>query len=260
MRPIVTLVRVLGMFLLIAVFLAHMSIMWLFLRDRWSRVRWSNRLLGYYAEIGLWITGVKVNPIGLEHLQHIRGGLFVGNHVGYTDVLCISSQAATCFVTSQEVRRAPVLGQVCQLAGCLFVERRNKQNIMNEIGEIRDGLQVGLHVAIFPEATSTNGEAILRFRKPLFKSAIDSGRPVIPFCVNYRTVGGKPITKKNRDSVFWYGDMDFLPHLWELCGSGGVTADLHFLKPIETELKMDLTELTERAQAAVESVFTPVRD
>jgi len=259
MRGIVTFVRVTTIFFTILVFLAHMSCVWLIIRDRWRRVRWSNRLLGYYSDWGLWVLNVKVNPIGRENLEYLRGGLFVGNHLTYLDVLVISSQVASCFVTSREIKETPFLGQICMMAGCLFVERRNKQNILNEISEIREGLQVGLHVAIFPEATSTNGEQILRFRKPLFKAAIDSGRPVIPFCINYRHVGREPINKQTRDKVFWYGDMAFAPHLWALGGSGGVEVDLHFLKPIQPELKSDLTELSERAQAAVASVFLPVK-
>jgi lyso-ornithine lipid O-acyltransferase len=258
MRSIVTFVRVFAIFISMFVFLAHMSCVWVVVRNRWQRVRWSNRLLSHYARWGLWCLNVKVTPIGLENLEHLRGGLFVGNHLTYMDVLAISSQISSCFVTSREIKETPLLGQICMMAGCLFVERRNKQNILNEISEIREGLQVGLHVAIFPEATSTNGEKILRFRRPLFKAAIDSGRPVIPFCINYRKVGGEPISLKNRDKVFWYGDMDFAPHLWALGGSGGVQVDLHFMKPILPDLKMDVTVLTEDAQKAVESVFRSV--
>ena len=113
-------------------------------------------------------------------------------------------------------------------------------------------------MVIFPEATSTNGEQVLRFRKPLFLSAIDAGRPVVPFCLNYRTVGGESISLSNRDKVCWYGDMDFLPHLWTLASSGGVQLDLHFLKPISTQLEMDASELADLSQVAVASVFLPV--
>jgi lyso-ornithine lipid O-acyltransferase len=258
MRAVATLVRVFIVFSSILVFLAHMGLVWVLVRDRWSRVRWSNRLLALYSHWGLFMLRTKVSCVGFENLRELRGGLYVGNHLSYFDVLVISSVVPSCFVTSREVREAFFLGQICQMAGCLFVERRNKQNILNEISEIREGLQVGLNVAIFPEATSTNGEQILRFRRPLFLSAVDAGRPVVPFCLNYRRVGGRPIDVQSRDSVFWYGDMDFASHLWRLASCGGVEVDLHFLPPIETELKMDPTALAERAQAAVESVFIPV--
>jgi 1-acyl-sn-glycerol-3-phosphate acyltransferase len=259
MRAIFTAVRVVAIFVSILVFLTHMSLVWLIVRNRWRRIRWANRILSVYARWGLWVLRVRVRAIGRENLGDVRSGLFVGNHLTYMDVLAISSQMPTCFVTSTEIRSTPFLGQICIMAGCLFVERRNKQNILNEISEIREGLQVGLNVAIFPEATSTNGEQILRFRRPLFLSAIHSGRHVIPFCLNYHTVGGKPINVHSRDKIMWYGDMAFAPHLWALAGSGGVDLDLHFLTPIETEIKMDATELAQRAQTAVESVFRPVK-
>jgi len=259
MRPLLALVRVTATFITMFVFLAHMSVVWLVFRERWRRVRWSNRLLGLYSRWGLWLLKVKVKPIGMENLADLRGGLYVGNHLTYMDMLAISSIVPACFVTSHEIKEAPLLGQVCQMAGCLFVERRNKLNIHNEISEIREGLQVGLNVAIFPEATSTNGEQILRFRRPLFIAAIDSGRPVIPFCLNYQKVGGEPITIRTRDMIFWYGDMAFAPHIWALASSGGVEVDLHFLKPIATYLEMDATALAEQSQRAVEAVFKPVK-
>ena len=259
MRKVLGLLRVAGVFAVILFFLIHMCLVWLVVRNRWRRVRWSNRILGYYARVGLYVLRLKVNPIGRENLRDLRGGLYVGNHLSYMDVLAVSSLVPACFVTSREIKESLGLGQICTMAGCLFVERRNKQNIHNEISELREGLQVGLNVAVFPEATSTNGEAVLRFRKPLFIGAIDSGSPVIPFCLNYRKVGGEPINHITRDKIFWYGDMDFVPHLWSLANSGGVELDLHFLKPIQPHIDMEASPLAEQAQRAVEAVFLSVK-
>ena len=235
-----------------------MTMVWVVIHNHYKRLRWSNSLLSYYARAAVWTLGIRVNVIGLENLPASGGVLYAGNHLSYTDVIAISSSVPACFVTSNEIRRAPVLGQICLMAGCLFVERKNKMGIRNEVSQLRRGLEVGLDVVIFPEATSTNGEQVLRFRKPLFLSAIDAGRPVVPFCLNYRTVGGESISLSNRDKVCWYGDMDFLPHLWTLASSGGVQLDLHFLKPISTQLEMDASELADLSQVAVASVFLPV--
>lgn len=240
------------------IFLTHMAGVWLLVRKRWRRVRWSNYLLGYYTRWGLKVLKVRVHTQGLIEIARVTKGLFVGNHLSYMDVLAIASHVPFCFVTSMEIKETPVLGWLCQMAGCLFVERRNKVNIHNEISEIREGLQLGLNVAIFPEATSTNGEQVLRFRRPLFVAAIDAGRPVIPFCLNYRLVGGQRIDRRLADKVMWYGDMAFVPHLWALASSGGVDVDLIFLPPIATELAMDPVALAARSQAVVESVFVPV--
>lgn len=245
-------------FLSILIFMMMAAVVWPFIRERWRRTYVGTRILTWSAKRTLWILGIKVHPIGWENLKNTPGSLFVGNHLSYLDVLVISSQIPTCFVTSREIKETPFLGQICQMAGCLFVERRNKNGIRREINEIRTGLSKGLNVTIFPEATSTNGESILRFRAPLFLAAAQSQQAVVPVCLNYRNVGGKPLSLANRDFVFWYGDMAFAPHLWALCGVGSIDADLVVLRPISTVENHDPTQLAALSQAAVESAFHSV--
>lgn len=240
------------------VYLAHMSIVFLFVHEHWKRVRWSNRILKQYCRLGLWVLRVKVNYRGLENVRAVPNALFVGNHLSYMDVLVIHAEVPACFVTSREIRETPVLGLICRMAGCLFVERRNKHNILNEVSEIAEGLRRGANVAIFPEATSTNGEQILRFRRPLYHAAMQAPAAIIPMTLNYHTVGGKPIDRITRDSIFWYGDMDFVSHLWRLAGCGGVVADLIFSTAMQPTSDKDATALAEESQRAVEAVFQPV--
>ena len=245
---------------LMFIFITQMATLWVFVRNQWARVRWSNRILTQYCRFGLWLMRVRVRAVGLERVNLNEGALFVGNHLSYMDVLVIHSVLPACFVTSREVRETPVLGLVCRLAGCLFVERRSRASLLNEVGEIAAGLSEGLRVAIFPESTSTNGEQILPFKRPLFLAAIQSKRPVVPFCLNYVEVGGRPINKKTRDTVFWYGDMGFAGHLWALAGNGGSLAEIIFIDPIaptlyETE---SASSLALQSRAAIERVFKPV--
>jgi 1-acyl-sn-glycerol-3-phosphate acyltransferase len=203
--------------------------------------------------------GGRVTPIGIEQFHQEKSALLAGNHVSYMDVIVIASSLKTCFVTSVEIKETPGLGHLCMMAGCLFVERRSRSTLHKEIGELQEGLERDLTVTIFPEATSTNAEGILRFRRPLFLSAVQGQKPVIPICINYRMIGNEPLSLKNRDSICWYGDMDFLPHLWKLCGLGRLEADLHFLTPIKVKNSDDAGNIAALAQAAVESAFRPVK-
>lgn len=251
--------KILSIISIIVSFMTTMALLRLVLWNRWRRIYWSGVVLQIASKLVLITLNVKVNVVGKENIQDPKGILFVGNHLTYIDVMVIASSVTSCFVTSVEIRETIGLGQICYMAGCLFVERRNKMNILNEVSEIRDGLQKGLNVSIFPESTSTNGEAILRFRKPLFIAALNAGAPIVPFCLNYRKVGGEKINKISRDKIFWYGDMDFVPHLWALAGAGGVEVDITFLPAIiGQEATDDASEIAARAQRSVESVFTPV--
>ncbi len=258
MRKLIQPLRFTAVIFIIAAYLAHMSVVWVWHRDRWRRVRRANGFLTLWVRVTLWVLGVRVKPLGTEHLQQIKNALFVGNHVSYLDVLVVASQAPACFVTSMEIKSTPVLGQICQISGCLFVDRKNKSNLRGEVQELSEGLDRGLNVAIFPEATSSNGEKILRFRRPLYLSAVTSRSPILPFCLNYRSVGGAAINPVSRDKVFWYGDMAFAPHLWALSGAGGVEVDLHFLPPLLVSGEEEPAHLAELSQSLIEEVFRPV--
>ncbi len=155
---------------------------------------------------------------GTAAARRFNNHFVVSNHLGYMDVLAISAEMSCCFVTSKEIHDMPGLGLLTEMSGCLYVERRNRDNIHNEIVELTEALKHGLNVCVFPEATSTNGDQVLRFRQPLYNAAIRSDTDVLPVCLNYALIDGQPITDKNRDTIFWYGDMPFLSHLWNLLG------------------------------------------
>jgi 1-acyl-sn-glycerol-3-phosphate acyltransferase len=183
------------------------------------------RVISITSKVGLRIFNVKIRKTFAPIDPH-ENFLIVSNHLSYLDILIISSFFPACFVTSQEMKETPFLGQICLLGGCLFVERRKKTGIANEVKELAMALEDGLNVAIFPEATSTNGEAVIRFRRPLFQSAIDSRSKILPLCLNYRTLDGDKLTLKNRDKVFWYGDMSFLSHALSLFAHKKIVAEL----------------------------------
>lgn len=213
------------------------------------------RLISLYSQLGLWILGVKTRVENRENFQ--AGSLIVCNHLSYLDVLVLAAEFPANFVTSVEIKETPFLGQIVQAAGCLFVERRDKSNIQNEVREITNALKRGLTVTIFPEATSTNGEAVLRFRRPLYNSSILSETPVQPMCLNYLALDGKKLTLENRDHVFWYGDMSFLPHLWDMAQYSQIEVELQVLEAVRTEPTTTPEHLADLTHTMVRSAFSP---
>lgn len=243
--------------LLIAFYLVHASLICLAVRDHWQRKRKLVRLISSYCTRALKILDVQVNVDTAAPLPE-KSYLFVGNHLSYLDVLVIAHKVSGCFVTSQEIRETPVLGHICELGGCLFVERRNKSNLTKEIRQVSDALAQGLNVVIFPEATSTNGEQVLRFRRPLFMAARMANTPVLPFCLNYESIDGVPFHLGNRDRICWYGDMAFVPHLWSLAGAQSVIVRLHFLEAIYPKAEQEIAEIADLSHSLVKKTFRPV--
>ncbi len=211
--------------------------------------------MSFSARWMVWVLGIRVNLIGIEEFKKHGNALLAGNHLSYLDIIVIGSNIKTCYVTSTEIRETPGLGHICLMAGCLFVERRNRSQLHKEIDELKQGLERGLDVTIFPEATSTNGDSVLRFRRPLFLSAVKAQKPVVPICVNYRTIAGETVSLKNRVEICWYGDMPFGSHLWNVCARGPIEVDLNFLPGITPKPDEDPGEVALKAQTAVESVF-----
>ncbi len=217
-------------------------------------------LLQNFCRFGLLFMQVKVKRHDpSQYLPQFSNGLIVCNHMSYLDVLVLYSQMPSCFVTSQEIRETPFLGQLCLLAGCLFVERRDKTNLSREVKELSQAMESGLSVTIFPEATSTDGSEVIRFRRPLFQSAIDAKKPILAMTLNYKSVSGAPVTKENRDLLCWYGDMSFLPHLWNFFKQSHVEAEILIGSLMNIKLDFDTAALAEQSHKIVSSQFKAFR-
>lgn len=221
-------------------------------------------MLSLYTKWLLFFMGIKVKQIGLteEIKKHIKSSnyLIIGNHMSYLDVLAVSLHLPTSFVTSVEMKNTPFLGQICMLTGCVFVERRNKKNIGNEISEITETLEYGTSVTIFPEATSTNGDEVIRFKRPLFRSVMNTDIKVLPITINYETVNNLPLTLKNRDTICWYDDMTFPDHIWGVFKSPSITMSITFSTPLNPNDYEDHVQLSLKAHEAVSSNFRPFKD
>jgi len=184
--------------------------------------------------------------------------LIVSNHLSYVDVMIISAIKQSAFVTSKEVEQSPFLGDVCRMAGTYFVERRNTYGLRQQLNEITSALKSGMNVALFPEATSTDGSHIRPFKRGLLAAAKNAGVNVLPLCLNYTHVNEEPIDRLSRDSVFYYGEMSFFPHLIRLLRAKSVRVELEVLDEIPHSYTNERVEITEVLYERLQSVFVPV--
>ncbi|MGZ3744446.1 MAG: lysophospholipid acyltransferase family protein [Pseudobdellovibrionaceae bacterium] len=185
--------------------------------------------------------------------------LYVGNHMGFIDIFILASIMPALFITSQEMRETPFLGTVCEMAGCIFVERRSRTQIMNELGSLKEALEQGFNVILYPEATSTNGEAVLPFKKTLMMAGPHAERPIQPGCINFLEINGEDFNVNSRDNVCWYGEMSFLSAMWNSLTNSFIKAELHFLEPIHEAPTADRSEVARKAHSLVSAHFKTAR-
>jgi len=100
---------------------------------------------------------------------------------------------------------------------------------------------------LFPEGTSSGGDAVLRFRPALLEAAARAELPVHCAAIAYRTPPGAPPAS---EVVCWWRDMPFVPHVWNLLALPRFEARLCFAE--ETVCEPDRKLLAERLQRMVE--------
>lgn len=194
-----------------------------------------------------------------EHLARPQQNyLIVANHLSYLDAILMAYFRKTSFVTSMEIRATPLLGIITELGGCLYVERRSKENIHLEIAQIEQALKDGFNVVVFPEATSTNGEKVLPFKRPLFLAAVRAKVPVLPVVIQYNKINEEPVRRDNRDFLCWYGDMSFGSHFLKLCSFRRLEFTLKVLPEIPIKDDSTRDSLMEEAQKRIHSNYVPI--
>lgn len=198
------------------------------------------------CRIGLWIFGIKVDvrnvPRNSEMLNNV---LVVSNHLSYLDILIISSVFPSLYITSVEVQHTFFLGLMSRLAGSLFVERRNKTKLLKEIDAIATVLKSGFTITLFPEGTSSNGDNVLPFKSSLFSAAEKAEITIQPICIRYMEIDNHPITPKTRDYAYYYGDIQFFPHLMNLFTVESIKVRLSFLDQVKTNSWTDRKEMVD---------------
>lgn len=224
---------------------------------RKTRHFYLSRNVSFFCWLGTKIFNIKVMVDNHENIDLSPNYLLVGNHLSYVDIIALSSIKPTLFVTSKEMQKTPGLGFLCEMAGCVFVDRRNKQNLRKEIQEIIDALNEGSPVTFFPEATSTNGEGLLRFRLPLFEASIASKKSVLPFCINYLSLDNKEVSLENRDQLFWYGDMSFGGHFWNFLKNKETTLMISFFHPIDPH-RLNREDLCQKSYSVISNCYRPI--
>jgi len=210
-----------------------------------------SRIILQVLDIECWIEDQTDSPPP-------SGTLFLANHVSYVDALLLSAQYPSVFVTSNEVKNTFFLGWLARCAGCVFVERRKINTVLENISQIRNLLDSGFNVIIFPEGTTGDGTQILPFKQSLLEAAVGIQAEVRPICVNYRFCNGEAISRATSELLFYFGDMTLLTQLSRLLGVSDVVAELVVLPPVSPADQSCRKKLALASRASITRVFSPI--
>ncbi len=195
-------------------------------------VFWAGRLIG-----GL---GVDVTYRGSPPSTPV---LFAGNHRSYLDILVLAARLPVAFMAKAEIKSWPILGPSAGDLGAIYVKREESSSRHDARDALRQRLEAGVSVVIFPEGTTSRGPGTLPFRHGAFGIAIDNGVPVVPVSIHYED-----------PALAWIGDDSFLPHFLRVMGRRRHRICVHIGEPLHPQpgtsaalLAHDTRNLVQRA-------------
>ena len=139
-------------------------------------------MMSTYADLSNALTGVEMQVEGEEHLWSHRPGVFIFNHQSGLDTLLMARllRRDVVGVAKQELKDVPVLGQMLQLAGTVFVERGDREKAIESLHTAEEAVRQGLSIIIAPEGTRSATKRLGPFKKGAFRMAMSTGAPIIP--------------------------------------------------------------------------------
>jgi lyso-ornithine lipid O-acyltransferase len=212
-----------------------------------------------YSRFLCKLFGLNIIVIG-KPMQD-RGVLMVANHTSYLDIIVLGGMARVSFVAKSEVSTWPFFGLMARLYETVFVERSRRSQAGVARDQLRERLQVGDALVLFPEGTSNDGNRVLPFKSALM-GAVEAeigtdakGQvqhvPVQPVSISYVGFHGMPMGRENRPLFAWYGDMELVPHLWEAVTAGPIDVVIEFHPPMSIDDMGGRKPLAARAEAII---------
>jgi fatty-acyl-CoA synthase len=128
------------------------------------------------------LTGIRVKVVGKEYMNTAGAKVYASNHASYFDVLPLMMGLGVPyrFVAKSEVNKMIFIGTFLNKMGHLSFNRHDANSRLKQVDEIEDYLKEGDSVFVFPEGTFTPEEGVRPFQLGAFRSAVETGAPVIP--------------------------------------------------------------------------------
>ncbi len=207
------------------------------------------------------LIGLHVRLVGKRLTRGSTGRpvVFIANHTSWLDIAVIGGKLETCFVSKDAVRDWPGVNLVAKLGRTAYVSRQ-RANTGREVDVIRQRLDAGDNLVLFPEGTTDDGSRVLPFRSSFLSVAEGDDPPMIqPVTVVYDRLAGLPAGRFNRPLFAYYGDMNIGRHFWRLVQCHGLGATLVLHDPVDPRDFADRKALTRALETTIADCASALR-
>lgn len=171
-----------------------------FIASLYGRIKGGNMIYaicGIWADIWLFLIGIRVPVIHEAKPSEERPCIFIANHISYLDIPMIVKviREPVRVLGKQEMAGIPIFGFVYRNA-VIMVNRKDAAQRARSVGVLKKMLMQGISIFIFPEGTfNETAQPLKSFYDGAFRIAIETQTPIQPIIF--------PDTVKR----LWYGSV-----------------------------------------------------
>jgi len=161
------------------------------------------RDVSFLYRMGMWgawtgvkLASVKVETVGLAHVDPSRTYIFMSNHTSNLDppILLPLIPRRTSVMAKKELFSYPILGETMRMGSLVPVDRGNRDAGIAAVRAAADVIRQGINMTIYVEGKRSFDGKLLPFKKGPFYLAMECGVPVVPVTI----VGSHDVMPKAR--------------------------------------------------------------
>ncbi len=208
----------------------------------WHWLRQPSPWAMLFLRIAARVLGVRVKVHGKSLRKDV---FFVANHVSWIDIPILAGINGTAFVAQDGVRSWPIIGWLASLNRTVFISRTDRQNVGDQVAQLRAAIAENWSVTLFPEGTTSDGQGLLPFKPALFETLVPPPRPMLiqPVLLDFGDVGLE---------VGWLGEETGWESAWKaFTRKGSYKVHVRFLDPFDPALCKDRKEISGLARSRI---------
>lgn len=192
-----------------------------------------HKIYGSWMLTFFFFSGIRLRVKGKENFSPGQNYVVVYNHNSLIDVPVSVPfmPGANKTIAKVELSRIPIFGLLYK-RGSVLVDRKNEQSRKLSYIKMKEVLDMGLHMCIYPEGTrNKTTQPLQRFHDGAFRLSFDAEKPILPALI----FNSKKVLPQ-KSFFFWPGKIE-----------------LHYLKPVSQK---DFSS----AEKLKENVFTVMKE
>jgi lyso-ornithine lipid O-acyltransferase len=200
-----------------------------------------------FLRIAARALGARVKVYGMPLRKDV---FFVANHISWHDIPILGGITGTAFVAQDGVRKWPIIGWLARFNRTIFISRTEKQNVANQIAELREAIAENWSVTLFPEGTTSDGRGLLPFKQSLFETLAPPPKAMMiqPVLLDFGNVA---------PDIAWLGEETGWQSAWRaFTRPGSYDVGVHYLEPFDPSTLADRKAVSALARARLAAALS----